>query len=168
MHSHLVFSSRAASSFFYGCLWHAAVSESRFWINISLYLLESVLLYLKFSICSAVLIIQLSLHAVLASSVFYIVPSAMENWIIRKAWLLRFCIYDKSLDWLWLPWRSGCVLATCHSSGSRQLFNEEFDVVIIDEATQALEAVSITSSWWFFFYRRWHGGSFKLLIFYLL
>ena len=34
------------------------------------------------------------------------------------------------------------VLATCHSSGSRQLFNEEFDVVIIDEATQALEAVS--------------------------
>ena len=35
------------------------------------------------------------------------------------------------------------VLATCHSSGSRQLFNEEFDVVIIDEATQALEAVSL-------------------------
>lgn len=36
---------------------------------------------------------------------------------------------------------SQVVLATCHSSGSRQLFNEEFDVVIIDEATQALEAV---------------------------
>ena len=35
------------------------------------------------------------------------------------------------------------VLATCHSSGSRQLFNEAFDVVIIDEATQALEAVSL-------------------------
>ena len=35
------------------------------------------------------------------------------------------------------------VLATCHSSGSRQLFNEEFDVVIIDEATQALEAVRL-------------------------
>ncbi|KAF8186355.1 P-loop containing nucleoside triphosphate hydrolase protein, partial [Pholiota molesta] len=36
---------------------------------------------------------------------------------------------------------SQVVLATCHSSGGRQLFNEEFDVVIIDEATQALEAV---------------------------
>ncbi|KAF9450011.1 P-loop containing nucleoside triphosphate hydrolase protein [Macrolepiota fuliginosa MF-IS2] len=33
------------------------------------------------------------------------------------------------------------VLATCHTSGSRQLLNHEFDVVIIDEATQALEAV---------------------------
>jgi DNA polymerase alpha-associated DNA helicase A len=37
---------------------------------------------------------------------------------------------------------SKVVLATCHSSGGRQLYNEEFDVVIIDEATQALEAVS--------------------------
>ncbi|KAJ3512339.1 hypothetical protein NLJ89_g3573 [Agrocybe chaxingu] len=36
---------------------------------------------------------------------------------------------------------SQVVLATCHSSGGRQLFNEEFDVLIIDEATQALEAV---------------------------
>lgn len=36
---------------------------------------------------------------------------------------------------------SQVVLATCHSSGGRQLRNEEFDVVIIDEATQALEAV---------------------------
>ncbi|CAA7266201.1 unnamed protein product [Cyclocybe aegerita] len=36
---------------------------------------------------------------------------------------------------------SQVVLATCHSSGGRQLFNEGFDVVIIDEATQALEAV---------------------------
>jgi DNA polymerase alpha-associated DNA helicase A len=34
------------------------------------------------------------------------------------------------------------VLATCHSSGSHQLRAQEFDVVIIDEATQALEAVS--------------------------
>ncbi|KAG8922443.1 hypothetical protein FRC02_011855 [Tulasnella sp. 418] len=33
------------------------------------------------------------------------------------------------------------VLATCHGAGSRQLFNLEFDVVIIDEATQAVEAV---------------------------
>ncbi|KXN82375.1 DNA polymerase alpha-associated DNA helicase A [Leucoagaricus sp. SymC.cos] len=33
------------------------------------------------------------------------------------------------------------VLATCHTSGGRQLQNYEFDVVIIDEATQALEAV---------------------------
>ena len=33
------------------------------------------------------------------------------------------------------------VLATCHSSGGRQLYNQDFDVVIIDEATQALEAV---------------------------
>ncbi|EIW60347.1 P-loop containing nucleoside triphosphate hydrolase protein [Trametes versicolor FP-101664 SS1] len=33
------------------------------------------------------------------------------------------------------------VLATCHSSGGRQLWNQNFDVVIIDEATQALEAV---------------------------
>ncbi|CAK5263685.1 unnamed protein product [Mycena citricolor] len=33
------------------------------------------------------------------------------------------------------------VLATCHSAGGRQLRNHEFDVVIIDEATQALEAV---------------------------
>ena len=37
---------------------------------------------------------------------------------------------------------SQVVLATCHSSGGRQLRNEEFDVVIIDEATQAVEAVS--------------------------
>lgn len=33
------------------------------------------------------------------------------------------------------------VLATCHSSGSRQLSNMKFDVVCIDEACQALEAV---------------------------
>ena len=33
------------------------------------------------------------------------------------------------------------VLATCHSSGGRQLRYHDFDVVIIDEATQALEAV---------------------------
>ncbi|KAI0780930.1 P-loop containing nucleoside triphosphate hydrolase protein [Trametes elegans] len=33
------------------------------------------------------------------------------------------------------------VLATCHSSGGRQLRTQSFDVVIIDEATQALEAV---------------------------
>lgn len=33
------------------------------------------------------------------------------------------------------------VLATCHGAGSRQLQNTEFDVVIIDEATQAMEAV---------------------------
>ncbi|KAF5352066.1 hypothetical protein D9758_009403 [Tetrapyrgos nigripes] len=36
---------------------------------------------------------------------------------------------------------SQVVLATCHSSGGRQLRNHQFDVVIIDEATQALEAV---------------------------
>lgn len=39
---------------------------------------------------------------------------------------------------------SQVVLATCHSSGGRQLRNQDFDVVIIDEATQALEAVSAT------------------------
>lgn len=33
-------------------------------------------------------------------------------------------------------------MSTCHSSGGRQLYNQDFDVVIIDEATQALEAVS--------------------------
>ncbi|ORY26302.1 P-loop containing nucleoside triphosphate hydrolase protein [Naematelia encephala] len=33
------------------------------------------------------------------------------------------------------------VLATCHSAGSRQLNNAMFDVCIIDEATQAVEAV---------------------------
>lgn len=33
------------------------------------------------------------------------------------------------------------VLATCHSAGGRQLLNAKFDVVVIDEATQALEAV---------------------------
>ncbi|KAB5593364.1 DNA polymerase alpha-associated DNA helicase A [Ceratobasidium theobromae] len=33
------------------------------------------------------------------------------------------------------------VLATCHTSGSRQLANMHFDVVCIDEACQALEAV---------------------------
>ncbi|KAF8336585.1 P-loop containing nucleoside triphosphate hydrolase protein [Cantharellus anzutake] len=33
------------------------------------------------------------------------------------------------------------VFATCHSSGGRQLQHARFDVVIIDEATQALEAV---------------------------
>ncbi|KAI9432929.1 P-loop containing nucleoside triphosphate hydrolase protein [Lactarius indigo] len=36
---------------------------------------------------------------------------------------------------------SQVVLSTCHSSGGHQLRNQEFDVVIIDEATQALEAV---------------------------
>ncbi|KAF9494344.1 P-loop containing nucleoside triphosphate hydrolase protein [Pleurotus eryngii] len=36
---------------------------------------------------------------------------------------------------------SQVVLATCHSSGGRQLNNQQFDVVLIDEATQALEAV---------------------------
>ncbi|KIJ63662.1 hypothetical protein HYDPIDRAFT_41061 [Hydnomerulius pinastri MD-312] len=36
---------------------------------------------------------------------------------------------------------SQIVLATCHSSGGRQLRDHVFDVVIIDEATQALEAV---------------------------
>ncbi|KAJ3864268.1 P-loop containing nucleoside triphosphate hydrolase protein [Lentinula novae-zelandiae] len=36
---------------------------------------------------------------------------------------------------------SQIVVATCHSSGGRQLQNQEFDVVIIDEATQATEAV---------------------------
>ncbi|EMD37094.1 hypothetical protein CERSUDRAFT_155577 [Gelatoporia subvermispora B] len=36
---------------------------------------------------------------------------------------------------------SQVVLATCHSSGGRQIRNHEFDVVIIDEATQAVEAV---------------------------
>lgn len=36
---------------------------------------------------------------------------------------------------------SQVVLATCHSAGGRQLRNQDFDVVIIDEATQAIEAV---------------------------
>ncbi|KAJ7628342.1 P-loop containing nucleoside triphosphate hydrolase protein [Roridomyces roridus] len=36
---------------------------------------------------------------------------------------------------------SQVVLATCHSAGGRQLHGHEFDCVIIDEATQALEAV---------------------------
>ncbi|PPR00946.1 hypothetical protein CVT24_000253 [Panaeolus cyanescens] len=36
---------------------------------------------------------------------------------------------------------SQVVVSTCHSAGSRQLFNQTFDVVIIDEATQAVEAV---------------------------
>lgn len=40
---------------------------------------------------------------------------------------------------------SQVVLATCHSSGGRQLRYQDFDVVIIDEATQALEAVSCSS-----------------------
>jgi hypothetical protein len=38
------------------------------------------------------------------------------------------------------------VLATCHSAGGRQLRDHKFDVVIIDEATQALEAVCM---FWF-------------------
>ncbi len=33
------------------------------------------------------------------------------------------------------------VLATCHSAGGKQLNNLQFDVCIIDEATQAVEAV---------------------------
>lgn len=37
------------------------------------------------------------------------------------------------------------MLATCHSSGGRQLNNQQFDVVLIDEATQALEAVGSAS-----------------------
>lgn len=34
------------------------------------------------------------------------------------------------------------ILATCHTSGGRQLRYHDFDIVLIDEATQALEAVS--------------------------
>ena len=34
------------------------------------------------------------------------------------------------------------VMSTCHFSGVRQLYKHSFDVVIIDEATQAMEAVS--------------------------
>ncbi|KAG7085660.1 hypothetical protein E1B28_003205 [Marasmius oreades] len=37
---------------------------------------------------------------------------------------------------------SQIVLATCHSAGTSALAKEEFDVVIVDEATQALEAVT--------------------------
>ncbi|KAF9256839.1 P-loop containing nucleoside triphosphate hydrolase protein [Marasmius fiardii PR-910] len=37
---------------------------------------------------------------------------------------------------------SQIVLATCHSAGTSALAREEFDVVVIDEATQALEAVT--------------------------
>ncbi|WRT66637.1 uncharacterized protein IL334_003596 [Kwoniella shivajii] len=37
--------------------------------------------------------------------------------------------------------RAQVVLATCHSAGSRQLNNMIFDVAIVDEATQAIEAV---------------------------
>ncbi|WWC69923.1 uncharacterized protein I206_103867 [Kwoniella pini CBS 10737] len=37
--------------------------------------------------------------------------------------------------------RAQVVLATCHSAGSRQLNNIIFDVAIVDEATQAIEAV---------------------------
>lgn len=33
------------------------------------------------------------------------------------------------------------VLATCHTAGSKQLSNMLFDVCIVDEATQAVEAV---------------------------
>ncbi|KIY67465.1 P-loop containing nucleoside triphosphate hydrolase protein [Cylindrobasidium torrendii FP15055 ss-10] len=33
------------------------------------------------------------------------------------------------------------ILATCHSAGGRQIRRHDFDVVIIDEATQAMEAV---------------------------
>ncbi|KAG8921469.1 hypothetical protein FRC00_008611, partial [Tulasnella sp. 408] len=36
--------------------------------------------------------------------------------------------------------RNQVVLATCHSSGGRQLLNTKFDVLVIDEATQAVEA----------------------------
>ncbi|KAG8845639.1 hypothetical protein FRB96_002307 [Tulasnella sp. 330] len=37
--------------------------------------------------------------------------------------------------------RAKVVLATCHGAGGRQLLNAQFDILIIDEATQALEAV---------------------------
>lgn len=33
------------------------------------------------------------------------------------------------------------ILATCHSAGARQINNMVFDVAIVDEATQAVEAV---------------------------
>ncbi|KAF9648266.1 P-loop containing nucleoside triphosphate hydrolase protein [Thelephora ganbajun] len=36
---------------------------------------------------------------------------------------------------------SQIVVSTCHSSGGRQMYKHSFDVVIIDEATQAMEAV---------------------------
>ncbi|CAK9781174.1 putative DNA helicase [Cutaneotrichosporon oleaginosum] len=37
--------------------------------------------------------------------------------------------------------RARVVLATCHTAGARQLNNMQFDVAIVDEATQAVEAV---------------------------
>ncbi|OCF60945.1 DNA helicase [Kwoniella mangroviensis CBS 10435] len=37
--------------------------------------------------------------------------------------------------------RAQVVLATCHSAGSRQLNNMTFDIAVVDEATQAIEAV---------------------------
>ncbi|WWC94533.1 hypothetical protein V866_001379 [Kwoniella sp. B9012] len=37
--------------------------------------------------------------------------------------------------------RAQVVLATCHSAGSRQLNNTIFDIAVVDEATQAIEAV---------------------------
>ena len=39
---------------------------------------------------------------------------------------------------------SQVVVSTCHSSGGRQLYKHSFDVAIIDEATQAMEAVSVS------------------------
>lgn len=39
---------------------------------------------------------------------------------------------------------SQIVVSTCHSSGGRQLYKQSFDVVIIDEATQAMEAVRVS------------------------
>lgn len=33
------------------------------------------------------------------------------------------------------------VLATCHTAGAKQLNNLAFDITIVDEATQAIEAV---------------------------
>lgn len=46
------------------------------------------------------------------------------------------CVHEVGID------DPKVVIATCHSSSGRPLRNQDFDVVIIDEATQALEAVS--------------------------
>jgi hypothetical protein len=61
--------------------------------------------------------------------------------LVSPCWNLTGCVEVRAFtDHFFTVMRQ--ITSTCHSSGSRQLRDQEFDIVIIDEATQALEAVS--------------------------
>jgi len=70
------------------------------------------------------------------------VPSARRRRHEGSAWRLTGdAVRQLTETTLSLNLHPQIVLSTCHTAGGKQLRNYEFDVVIIDEATQAMEAV---------------------------